>query len=458
MQRIILRGGHIVNADADFAGDVLVENGVITQVGRHMDAPDDAEVIDVQGKLVFPGFIDVHTHIYLPFSGTCTADTYETGSRAALMGGTTCLFDFVAPERGQSLREAMQIWKDKSVGQSYCDHGLHMTVSAFNASVEQDLCELIETDSLRSIKLYLAYKDSCGISDDDLYKTLQFAREHHLLSMIHCENAALVDRLRDDLVAEGHTGPEYHYASRPPCVEAEGVHHAITCAELTDAPIYIVHVSCKEALQEIMQGRKRGLTVYAETCPHYLLLDKSRCEGSGFERAKWVVSPPLREKYNQQILWNALAQGWINTVATDHAPTNYATQKMMGKDDFRMIPNGLPGIENRIELMYSAGVAQGHLSLQQMVKTCSAEPAKLFRLKNKGAIRPGADADIVVFDPDKKKTIRAAEQSMNVDYNAYEGMTLKGVIDQVLLHGQTVVEHGLFTATKPTGHYIGHSR
>lgn len=453
---LLIQGGEIVTADSRFIGDLLCEGETISRIGEHLDPPSpETTVIDAHGKYVFPGFIDPHAHIYLPFCGTQTKDTYTTASRAALLGGTTCFIDFISPERYGNLDEALQTWHEKSRGQSACDYTFHLTVTHYDDAIERQLRRIVREEGITSFKIYLAYKGSNSIEDADLYQTLRLAHELNVMVTAHCENAALVDQLQQHLLARGRTGPEWHYHSRPPRVEAEGVHHLMTFAELTGAHVYVVHTSCAEALHELTAARERGVPAWGETCPQYLLLDKSCAERPDFEGAKYVLSPPLREKHNQEILWRALSRGDLHTVATDHAPTDFATQKSMGRDDFTRITNGIPGIQDRINLLYTYGVERGHIDLHRLVQAASTMPARLFGLyPAKGAIQVGSDADLVVYDPAFHSVISARTHAMNVDYNAYEGMAIKGRADTVTVRGRIVVQHGEFTGDFSHGRFL----
>ncbi len=453
---LLIQGGEIITADSRFIGDLLCEGETISHIGEHLSPPDEkTTVIDARGKYVFPGFVDPHVHVYLPFCGTQTKDTYTTASRAALLGGTTCFIDFISPERYGDLDEALKLWHEKSRGQSACDYAFHMTVTHFDEAIEKKLRRIVREEGITSFKVYLAYKGSNGIEDADLYQTLRLARELNVLVTAHCENESLVDQLQRQLLAQGKTGPEWHYHSRPPCVEADGVHHLMTFAELTGAHVYVVHTTCAEALHELTAARERGVHAWGETCPQYLLLDQTYAERPDFEGAKYVLSPPLRAKHNQEILWRALSQGELHTVATDHAPTDFATQKAMGRDDFTRITNGVPGLQDRINLLYTYGVERGHLDLQRLVELAATQPARLFGLyPAKGTIQVGSDADLVVYDPDYPSVISAKTHAMNVDYNAYEGMTLKGRADTVTVRGGVMVRGGCFVGDFTHGRYL----
>lgn len=453
---LLIQGGEIITSDNRFVGDLLCEGETISCIGERLIPPDaDTTILDARGKYVFPGFIDPHVHAYLPFCGTQTKDTYSSAGKAALLGGTTCFIDFISPERYGDLNEALKLWHSKSRGLSACDYAFHMTVTHYDETIEKQLRRIVREEGITSFKVYLAYKGTNGIEDADLFQTLHLAAGLNVLVTAHCENETLINQLQRQLLAQGKTGPEWHYYSRPPCVEAEGVHHLMTFAELTGAHVYVVHTSCAEALHELTAARERGVHAWGETCPQYLLLDKTCAERPNFEGAKYVLSPPLREKHNQALLWRALNQGELHTVATDHAPTDFATQKAMGRDDFTRITNGVPGIQDRINLLYTYGVEQGLIDLHRLVDIAATQPARLFGLyPAKGSIQVGSDADLVIYDPNFRSTISAATQAMNVDYNAYEGMPLKGRADTVTVRGRIVVRQGVFCGDFTWGRYI----
>ncbi len=452
---LLIKNGEIVTADSRYFADIWCEGGTITRIDRGIAPPDGAEVIDATGKYVFPGFIDPHTHIYLPFMGTYSKDTYETGSKAALVGGTTTIFDMCCPSRAEEPLAAFETWRAQSEGRSACDYSYHMGVTKFDESSESQLREIVGR-GISSFKIFLAYKGAFGIDDAELYKTLSLARELGVVVAAHCENETLVAERQRALVALGKTGPEFHHESRPPAVEAEGVHHLMTFAELTGAEVYIVHLSCEEALREAIAARLRGVSVFVETLIQYLLLDKTYAERPDFEGAKFVMSPPLRDARNQAVLWHALRTGLVNTVGTDHAPFDFKGQKPMGIADFTKIPNGIPALEDRINLLYTHGVCKGRLSLHEFVAVASTNAAKIFGLfPRKGAIQPGADADLVVYDPNYRGTLSAAAQQMNIDYNAFEGWEILGRPSVVTVRGAVAVRDGAFVGTVGRGQFLG---
>jgi dihydropyrimidinase len=451
---LLIKNGEIVTADTRSRADVWCEGETITCIGANLPAPPGAEVIDATGKFVFPGFIDPHVHIYLPFMGTFAKDTYDTASRAALVGGTTTLIEMVCPSRADNPLEAYELWKEQAAGRSACDYAFHMGVTRFDEKTPEVLRRIVG-DGTASFKVFLAYKGAFGIDDAELYQTLELARRLGVIVTAHCENAEVVAQLQRRLLAEGKTGPEWHEPSRPPAVEAEGVHHLATFADLTGAHVYVVHTSCEEALAAAERARARGVSLWVETVIPYLVLDRTYSERPEFEGAKYVMSPPLRELPHQQVLWNALRTGQIDTVATDHAPFDFRQQKEMGRGDFTRIPNGIPSIEDRVHLLYTHGVATGRLDPCRFVQVASTQAAKLFGLfPRKGTIQPGADADLVVFDPRQRSVISARTQTMNVDYSAFEGWTIQGRTDVVTVRGRVQVQGGRFIGGKDHGRML----
>jgi len=451
---LLIKHGEIVTPDSRYTADLWCEGETITRIDRDIAPPPGAEVIDAGGKYIFPGFIDPHVHIYLPFMGTLAKDTYETGSKAALVGGTTTLIEMCCPARGDDALAGFETWMTQAAGRSACDFTFHMGVTKFDGKTEGQLREIVKR-GVSSFKIFLAYKGAFGIDDTELYRALKLARELGVIVTAHCENETLVAERSKELLAAGKTDPGQHHESRPPRVEAEGVHHLMTFAELTGAATYIVHLSCQEALDEALAARRRGVRVAIETLIQYLVLDKSCAERPDFEGAKYVMSPPLRDKRNQEVLWNGLRDGLIQTVATDHAPFDFANQKPMGRDDFTKIPNGIPALEERINLLHTHGVKAGRLDLHTFVNVASTQVAKTFGLfPRKGAIQPGADADLVIFDPAYRGIISAKTQSMNVDYSAFEGWPIEGRPSAVTVRGQVAVRDGRFVGTPGWGRFL----
>ena len=451
---LLIKNGRIVTADSDYSADIFCERETITRIGRDMDAPPGTEVIDAKGKLVFPGFIDPHTHVYLPFMGTYSKDNYTTASKAALVGGTTTIFEMVCPSRTMDTAEGYATWHAQAEGKAACDYAFHMGVTKFSETTGAQLREIV-AGGTASFKVFLAYKGAFGIDDTELYHTLKLARELGVIVTAHCENETLVAERQRELLAAGVTGPAGHHESRPPRVEAEGVHHLCTFAELTGASVYCVHTSCQEALDAAIAARARGVRVWVETLIQYLLLDKTYAERPDFEGAKHVMSPPLRDARNQAVMWNALASGLVSTVATDHAPFDFEGQKPMGRDDFTKIPNGIPAIEDRVNLLYTHGVKGGRLDIQTFVAVATTNAAKLFGLfPRKGTIAVGSDADLVVYDPEYRGKLTAATQTQNLDYNAFEGWEIEGRPSVVSVRGEVAVRDGKFVGTIGRGRFL----
>ena len=431
---LLIKNGRIITSVDDYVADIYCEGETIAQIAPNLDAPNGAEVIDASGKYVFPGFIDPHVHIYLPFMGTFAKDTYDSGSRAALVGGTTTLIEMCCPSRLEDPLEGFNLWMSKADGVSACDFTFHMAVSKFEDDTESKLRQIVQ-QGVASFKIFLAYKDFFGLNDTELFKTLTLAKELGVIVTAHCENETLVAELQQKLLAAGKTGPEYQNDSRPPRVEAEGVHHLMTFAETTGAHVYVVHTSCDEAVQAALAARYRGVNVWIETVAPHLVLDKTYTEKPDFEGSKYVMSPPLRDQRHQAILWDALRSGIISTVATDHAPFDFLGQKEMGRDDFTKIPNGIPSVEDRINLLYTYGVKFG-----------------LF--PRKGTIATGSDADLVVYNPDWRGKISVETQQMDVDYSAFEGWELEGCPSVVTVRGAVMVRDGKFVGELGHGQFL----
>jgi dihydropyrimidinase len=451
---LLIKNGEIVTADGRMRADVYCEGETITRIGADLDAPSEARVIDARGRYVFPGFIDPHVHVHLPFMGTFSKDTHATASRAALAGGTTTFIEMCAPSRHDDLLEGYERWKGLAEGESACDYAFHMAVPRFDDRAAEQLREVV-ADGTTSFKVFLAYKDFFGVDDGELYAALSLARELGVITTAHTENADLVARLQARLLAEGKTGPAWHEPSRPVRVEADGVHHFATFLEATGARGYVVHLSCEPALEAALAARRRGVPVAVEVVLPHLLLDASYAERPDFEGAKYVMSPPLRTKADARALWHGLEAGLVDTVGTDHAPFDFVGQKDMGRDDFTRIPNGIPGIEERVKLLYTYGVSRGSLDLHRFVAAASTNAARLFGLfPRKGTVCVGADADLVVWDPSWRGTIRAAEQLMNVDYSGFEGMEVDGRAAMVSVRGVVQVEDGRFVGSAGRGRLL----
>ena len=451
---LLIKNGEIITPSEHYVADIWCENETVTRIDRNLSAPPGAEVIDARGKYVFPGFIDPHVHIHLPFMGTFAKDTHETASKAALIGGTTTYIEMICPARSDGPMESFELWLGKAQGKSACDFTFHMGVARYDDEVEKQMIEIVKR-GLSSFKIFLAYKGAFGVTDEELYKVLRLAKKMGVITTAHCENADLVLELQKRLVAEGKIGPEWHHESRPPLVEAEGVHHLMSFAKLLDAHVYIVHTSCEEAVREAVRGKLGGVKVWIESLIQYLVTDKTFAERPNFEGAKYVMSPPLRDRKNQDVLWEGLRDGIISTLATDHAPFDFATQKRMGEKDFTKIPNGIPSLEDRINVFYTYGVNRGRLDLHRFVDTASTQAAKLFGLfPRKGAIQPGSDADLVVYDPGYRGTISVKTQTMNVDYNPFEGTAIEGRPSVVTVRGQVAVRDGKFVGQAGRGQFL----
>src|SRR5258707_421253 len=447
---LLIKNGEIVTADERYIADIFCEDEAITRIDRNIAPPPGVEIVDAAGKYVFPGFIDPHVHIYRPCMGTFSKDTYETGSKAALVGGTTTLIEMCCPSRKDDTLAGFELWMAQAVGRSACDFTFHMGVTKFDDGTEAQLREIV-AHGISSFKIFLAYKGAFGIDDTELYRTLKLAKELGVIVTAHCENETLIAERQRELLAMGGTDPGQHHESRPPAVEAEGVHHLMTFEELTGAATYIVHLSCKEPLA----APQRGVRDNIETLTKYLLLEKPHADPPDFKGEKYVMSPPLRDARNQPVLWDGLRSGLIDIVATDHAPFDFKTQKTMGRDDFTKIPNGIPSLEERVKLLYTHGVKTGRLDLHALVNVASTQVAKIFGLfPRKGTIQPGSDADLVVYDPAHRGTISAKTQMMNVDYSAFEGWPIEGRPSLVTVRAEVAVPDGKFVGTIGRGQFL----
>ena len=450
---LLIQNGEIVTVGSRLKADIYVENQTITRIGTDLKVPPGTEVIDATGKLVFPGFIDPHVHIYLPFMATFAKDTHETGSIAALVGGTTTYIEMCCPNRNDDALEGYELWKSKAAGKSACDYAFHMSVTKFAKETESQLREIV-ADGTASFKIFLAYKNFFGVDDGEMYQTLELAKRLGVITTAHCENAELVARLQQKLLAEGKTGSQWHEPSRPESVEAEGTVRFATFLENTGASGYVVHLSCEKALRAALNAKSHGVQVHVESVLPHFLLDKTYAERPGVEGMKHVMSPPLRAKHNQDALWKALAGGSIDTVGTDHCPFD-TEQKLLGKDSFVNIPNGIPGIEDRVNLLYTQGVKRGRLELERFVDCASTRAAKLFGLfPRKGTIAVGGDADLVVYDTNYRGMVSAKTQHVNNDYNGFEGMEIEGRPSVVTVRGKVQVRDGEFVGERGRGRML----
>jgi dihydropyrimidinase len=452
MPRTLIKDGTIVTAVDRYRGDVLIENETIELIGTSLDIHAD-KVIDAADKYVLPGGIDVHTHLDMPFGGATSADDFETGTIAAAYGGTTSIVDFAIQYKGQTLHHAWETWMKKAESKAVIDYGFHMIMTDFNDQVEQEMDALVR-QGVTSFKLFMAYRGVFMLDDASIFKALLRTGQNGGTICMHAENGDVIDVLVQRALAAGHTAPRYHALTRPARAEAEATHRAIALAEIADVPIYIVHLSAAEALEKVTEARDRGLLAYAETCPQYLFLSYDNYEEPDFGGSKYVMSPPLREKAKQAELWRGLAFNDLQCVSTDHCPF-CMKEKRLGEHDFSKIPNGAPGIETRMSLVYDGGVREGRISLNRFVELTSTSPAKIFGLfPRKGTIAPGSDADIVVFDPNRTITLSAKALHMNVDYNPYEGRQVTGATDTVLSRGRVVIENGKFVGKAGSGSFL----
>lgn len=452
--RILVRGGRIVTATEDFVGDVLVDGEVVDRVGRDLSSERVDRVVEAAGRLVIPGGIDVHTHLDMPFGGSSSVDDFETGTVAAAHGGTTCIVDFAIQERGHSLAAAYDTWMAKADGKAAVDYGFHMILREFTPELSREMGVMVDV-GVTSFKLFMAYPGVFYMDDGNIFRAMQRSGEIGATICMHAENGLVIDVLVEQALKAGNTAPKWHALTRPARAEAEATHRAIALAEMANVPVYIVHLSAAEALDEVIRARGRGLPAFAETCPQYLFLGHENYEEPGFDGAKYVMSPPLRDRARQEDLWRGLKYDHLQAVSTDHCPFCMNDGKLLGKGDFSKIPNGAPGIENRMSLTYDGGVRTGRLSLNRWVELTSTSPAKIFGLfPRKGTIAPGSDADIVVFDPARSLVFSAATHHMNVDYTPYEGRTVTGATETVLSRGEVIVEQGRFTGRPGRGRFV----
>jgi dihydropyrimidinase len=452
--RTLITNGTIVTADGSYAADVLIDGERIVQIGASLaDFTQADETIDATGRYVIPGGIDVHTHMELPFGGTFAKDTFETGTRAAAFGGTTSVVDFAVQSRGKSLRDGLDAWHAKAEGNAVVDYGFHMIMSDVNDGTLAEMDQLV-AEGVPDFKLFTAYPGVFYSDDGAIFRALQQTAKNGGLIMMHAENGMAIDVVAGDEVAAGHTDPYYHGVARYPIFEGEATNRVIRLAEAAGVPIYIVHLSARDALNEVRGARDRGTMAFAETCPQYLFLSLDDM-GNGFEGAKFVCSPPLRSADHQAELWTGLVKDDLQVVSTDHCPFDFHGQKDLGKDDFRKIPNGLPGVEDRVDLLHDGGVVGGRITKERWVEVISTAPAKLFGMyPAKGAIAVGSDADVVIYDPNRKRTISAKTHHMAVDYSCYEGRSVQGAADVVMSRGSVIVRDGEFTGRKGAGRFI----
>lgn len=456
--KTLIKNGRIVTAVDDYHGDILIDGERINLIGESLDIQAD-KVIDAKGMLVIPGGIDAHTHMDMPFGGTTSADDFESGTRAAAHGGTTTIIDFAIQNKGQSLYDALDTWHAKAQGKTAIDYGFHMITTDMPRERLPEMTKLIDNEGVTSFKLFMAYPGVLLVDDATIFRAMVHAGEQGGLICMHAENGVVINEIVQYALERGCTSPKFHALTRPTKAEAEGVNRAIALSEMAGSPVYIVHLSCYDALKKIKEARDEGIPAFAETCPQYLFLDYDTHNAQpGFEGAKYVMTPPLRQKWNQEELWTGLRMNDLQTVSTDHCPFCFADQKQLGKDDFSKIPNGGPGVENRMSLVYNGGVVQGRISVNRFVEITSTAAAKIFGLfPKKGTIAVGSDADIVIFDPSKKMTISAKTHHMKVDYSCYEGMEVQGVSEYVFSRGKLIIEKGKYLGKAGDGSYIKRS-
>src|SRR5882724_868857 len=451
---VLIKGGRIITAADDYVGDIYVEGDRISLIGESLDVQAE-RVIDAAGKYVLPGCVDPHTHLDMPFGGTTTIDDVESGQTAAAFGGTTCHVDFIIQPHGSTFADAIDEWRGKANGKQVIDMGFHIAVTDLREGGTLEELARLPEEGVTSYKLFMAYKDSLMVDDETLFKTMQVAAETGALVMVHAENGDAIEVLMSEAVAAGNVSPKYHALTRPPELEGEATNRAIQLARVAGSPLYVVHVSCKESAEPIALARDKGWNVWGETCTQYFFIDQSFLDQPGFEGAKYVYTPPPRAKENQDVLWNAVRTNVLQAISTDHCAYLFKGQKDAGLDDFRQIPNGGPGLENRLQMIHQFGVREGRISLNRMVELLCTNPAKLFGLyPRKGTLAVGSDADVVVFDPEKKVTITAKGQHSKIDYNLYEGTQVQGSPEVVLLRGHVLVENDQLVAKPGLGQFI----
>ena len=449
---ILIKNGNIITATDNYVADIFIEGETISAIGKNLNVNADT-VIDASGKLVMPGGIDPHVHLDMPFMGTYSSDNYETGTRAALYGGTTTVIDFILQTQGKSLQSALKDWKSRSDNNAVGDYSFHMAVTDFNSETKKEIQHFIEVEGITSFKTFMAYKGALMIDDRQMIGLMEEVKKQGGLINVHATNGDMIDYLIQKHKEEGKLSPLYHYLSQPEVTEAEASERFVDMINYTGCPGYIVHLTCEGALNAVRNATRRNQNLFVETCIQYLILDASLYE-QNFEGAKWVMSPPLREKKDQETLWAGLNQGLVQVVATDHCPFMWE-QKLMGKDDFSKIPNGHPAIENRMELLFSEGVNKGRITLNKYVEVASTNAAKIFGMfPKKGTIAIGSDADIVLFDANEKHTLSAKTHHMNVDYSGYEGWEVKGKVKTVLLRGQVVIDNNECKVQKGYGQFV----
>src|SRR5215212_6079205 len=450
--RTLIRNGRVVTAVDDYKADILIEGETVSTIGAKLEMEAD-RVIDAAGKLIIPGGIDPHTHMELPFGGTTAADDFTTGTRAAAHGGTTTIIDFAVQYKGEALLEAVDNWHKKAEGKTAIDYGFHLITTELEDNQIEEMHTVMD-EGVTSFKLFMAYPGVFLVDDATIFRAMSAAGERGGLICMHAENGIVINEIIKRALAQGRTAPKYHALTRPTIAEAEGVHRAIAIAEMAESPVYIVHLSCTDALNQVRQARDRGIPAFAETCPQYLF-HSIEDYGEDFEGARYVMTPPLREKHNQAELWKGLKMDDLQVISTDHCPFCMKEQKELGKDDFSKIPNGAPGVENRMSLIYNGGVVEDRISINRFVELTSTAAAKMFGLfPKKGTIAVGSDADIVIFDPEKEHTFGIDNEHMNVDYSSYEGWKMKGKVETVLSRGNVIIENGEHRGKAGDGQFL----
>jgi dihydropyrimidinase len=455
---VLIKGGRVITAADDYVADVFVDGERITLIGESLDLDAD-RTIDARGKYVLPGCVDPHTHLDMPFGGTVTIDDVESGQTAAAFGGTTCHVDFCIQGKGQTFADALADWHSKASGKQLIDMGYHIAVTDLSAPGALDELAGLPDQGVTSYKLFMAYKGALQVDDETLFRTMEVAAKTGALVMVHAENGDAIDVLVKQALAAGHTEPVWHARTRPPETEGEATNRAIQLARVAGAALYVVHVSCKESVEPIALARAKGWNVFGETCTQYFFIDETFLEKPDFEGAKYVYTPPPRNKANQEILWDAVRTDVLSAISTDHCAFKWDGQKTLGRDDFSKIPNGGPGLENRLQMIHEFGVRGGKITLNRMVELLATNPAKLFGLyPRKGTLAVGSDADIVIFDPEKKVTISAKGQHSRIDYNLYEGTGVTGSPETVILRGNVLVDDGELVASPGIGRYVARAK